>query len=521
MERTVLHQQGSNGTAALIQLGLDHRTLSGTVRVGLQLLHFRYQQNGLQQFVNAHLRLGRHRHANHIAAPFLRHQFVLGKLLQHPIRVGALFIHLVNGNDNFNARCLGVVNGLNGLGHNAVVRSHNQHGNIRSHGTAGTHGGKGRVAGGVQEGDLFAVRFYLISADVLGNAAGLGRGHIRMTNGVQNGSLTMVNMAHHANYRRALHGILVVLVVLFNDLLLNGDHNLLLHLGTQFGSHDLCSIVVDHFVHAGHHAQTHQFFNHFGSRHTQQTCQFTHGDLLRHLNGDLLLFTLLRNAGQALGLRLSLGAGTHTLGPLFAVLLALLVELLLLLVIAHVGSRGNILVLLIVLFQIHIVHSGVHMASLAFGARLGRLIGLLLGLFLSPLSRLLRHLQNGSLALALLVLLRITGGLGLLLPFLLRRLALRLIGPQRIELVKILYAVGFGNAVKEGVQLPLLQYSGRRLLGRAALGQQIQNFFILYAETGSDIGYFYFYDHSFSSCCNNSSMRAAKPASSTVSTPAR
>ena len=331
----------------------------------------------------------------------------------------------------------------------------------------------------------------------------------------------MVNMAHHANYRRALHGILVVLVVLFNDLLLNGDHNLLLHLGTQFGSHDLCSIVVDHFVHAGHHAQTHQFFNHFGSRHTQQTCQFTHGDLLRHLNGDLLLFTLLRNAGQALGLRLSLGAGTHTLGPLFAVLLALLVELLLLLVIAHVGSRGNILVLLIVLFQIHIVHSGVHMASLAFGARLGRLIGLLLGLFLSPLSRLLRHLQNGSLALALLVLLRITGGLGLLLPFLLRRLALRLIGPQRIELVKILYAVGFGNAVKEGVQLPLLQYSGRRLLGRAALGQQIQNFFILYAETGSDIGYFYFYDHSFSSCCNNSSMRAAKPASSTVSTPAR
>lgn len=77
------------------------------------------------------------------------------------------------------------------------------------------------------------------------------------------------------------------------------------------------------------------------------------------------------------------------------------------------------------------------MASLAFGARLGRLIGLLLGLFLSPLSRLLRHLQNSSLALALLVLLRITGGLGLLLLFLLRRLALRLIGPQRIELVKI------------------------------------------------------------------------------------
>ena len=87
------------------------------------------------------------------------------------------------------------------------------------------------------------------------------------------------------------------------------------------------------------------------------------------------------------------------------------------------------------------------MASLAFGARLGSLIGLLLGLLLSPLSRLLRHLQNSRLALTLLVLLRITGGLGLLLLFLLRRLALRLIGPQRIELVKILYAVGLGNAV--------------------------------------------------------------------------
>lgn len=144
-----------------------------------------------------------------------------------------------------------------------------------------------------------------------------------MTNGVQNGSLTMVNMAHHANHRRALHGILVVLVVLFNDLLLNGDHNLLLHLGTQFGSHNLCSIVVDYFVHAGHHAQTHQFLITsvavIRNRLASSPTVISSGTLM--VICCFLRCSAMRS--QTLGLRLSLGAGAHTLGPLFAVLLAL------------------------------------------------------------------------------------------------------------------------------------------------------------------------------------------------------
>ncbi len=47
--------------------------------------------------------------------------------------------------------------GFNGLRHDAVVRSHNQNGDIGDLGAAGTHGGECLMSGGIQEGDGLAV----------------------------------------------------------------------------------------------------------------------------------------------------------------------------------------------------------------------------------------------------------------------------------------------------------------------------------------------------------------------------
>ena len=55
------------------------------------------------------------------------------------------------------------------LRHHAVIRRHDQHGEVRHGGTAGAHGAEGGVAGGVQEGEGRAAVWegHLEGADVL------------------------------------------------------------------------------------------------------------------------------------------------------------------------------------------------------------------------------------------------------------------------------------------------------------------------------------------------------------------
>ena len=52
-QSTLLNQQSSDRTASLIQLGFDNGAACQGVGVGLEFLHFRYQQNGIQQIADA------------------------------------------------------------------------------------------------------------------------------------------------------------------------------------------------------------------------------------------------------------------------------------------------------------------------------------------------------------------------------------------------------------------------------------------------------------------------------------
>ena len=63
------------------------------------------------------------------------------------------------------------------------------------------------MARGIQEGDLTIIHVDAVGADVLCNAAGLTRCYVCMTDGVQNGGLTVVNVTHNDNDRCAGHEI--------------------------------------------------------------------------------------------------------------------------------------------------------------------------------------------------------------------------------------------------------------------------------------------------------------------------
>ena len=138
-----------------------------------------------KEVVYSHSLPGGYGDGYHVAAPLLNDKAALHQLPLDPLLVRRVHVNLVNGYHNGNARGLGVVDGLYGLGHNAVVRGHHQHGDVRGLRAPGPHCSERLVAGGVQEGYLLAVVLHLVRPDVLRNAANLALREVALPYGVQ------------------------------------------------------------------------------------------------------------------------------------------------------------------------------------------------------------------------------------------------------------------------------------------------------------------------------------------------
>ena len=110
---------------------------------------------------------------------------MLGELLLDIVRVCAFLIHLVDSNDNGNARSLCVVDSLNCLGHDTVIGGNNEDSDIRYGSTSCTHGGKCLMAGSIKECDVLALVIYSVSTDVLCDTARLGVGNVGVSDPVE------------------------------------------------------------------------------------------------------------------------------------------------------------------------------------------------------------------------------------------------------------------------------------------------------------------------------------------------
>ena len=98
----------------------------------------------------------------------------------------------------------GVIDGFEGLRHDAVVGRHHQHHDVGDLGAAGAHAGEGFVAGRIDEDDLAAVLLHVIGADVLRDAAGFLAGHVGYADGVEQRGLAVIDVAHDGDHGRAL-----------------------------------------------------------------------------------------------------------------------------------------------------------------------------------------------------------------------------------------------------------------------------------------------------------------------------
>src|SRR3972149_8425377 len=118
--------------------------------------------------MEAFLGLGGDRDGYDITAVLLDEEIVLGQLMLNPIRVGAREVSLIDGNDDGDTGCLGVVNRFQGLGHNAVVGGDHQDSDVGNGGSPSSQGREGLMAGGVDEGYLLSVNLHLRGANMLG-----------------------------------------------------------------------------------------------------------------------------------------------------------------------------------------------------------------------------------------------------------------------------------------------------------------------------------------------------------------
>ena len=144
------------------------------------------------------------------ACPLFGNEAAIGELLLDAIGVGFGLVDLVDGHDDGNVGGLGVVDGLEGLRHDAVVGGDHDDDDVGDLGAAGSHAGKGFVARRIEEDDLaaggrraFLGELHLVSADVLGDAAGFACRHVGFANGVEQRGLAVIDVAHDGDDGRA------------------------------------------------------------------------------------------------------------------------------------------------------------------------------------------------------------------------------------------------------------------------------------------------------------------------------
>ena len=171
---------------------------------------------------------------------------------------------------------------LNGLRHQTVIGRHDQNNHVSDVGTAGTHFRKGGVAWGIQEADLLSATVGdLVRTNMLGNAAGFARNHIRLAEIIQDGCLAVVYVTHNRHHRWPCHQCASLwgwrLQTLKHVIIGDAFDGVAKFVDNQFGG-----VSVDALAGRSHDAHFHQNADDVGASFRHAVGQFTHGDDFWH-----------------------------------------------------------------------------------------------------------------------------------------------------------------------------------------------------------------------------------------------
>ena len=161
-----------------------------------------------------------------------------------------------------------MVQSLNRLGHDSVVRRDHQDCDVRNLCTSRTHGREGLVTGGVDKRDSpfnsLVLGPHLVGADVLGDPASFSGGDVGISNGIEQLGLTVVDVTHDRHDRRTNHQVgfvfhlVEVNVEAFQELFIFVFRRDDLHLVAQLGTEDFEGRFVERLRCCGHFAKLEQ-----------------------------------------------------------------------------------------------------------------------------------------------------------------------------------------------------------------------------------------------------------------------
>jgi hypothetical protein len=206
-ERSVADQHGGHRTAAFIEFGFEDGTNGRASRIGFEIEHVGDEQNHFEQKIEILFGFGGDGDHDDIAAPIFGQHSAIGELLLNAIGLGSRFVDFVDSDNHRDAGRSGVIDGFEGLGHDAIVGGDDEHNDIGDLGSAGAHAGERLVAGRIDEDDLAAVFLNVISADVLGNTAGFAASHIGFADGIEQRGFTVIDVTHDGDDRGAANEI--------------------------------------------------------------------------------------------------------------------------------------------------------------------------------------------------------------------------------------------------------------------------------------------------------------------------
>ena len=261
-QRAVLHEDGRHGTAAAIELRLEHGARRVPLRIGLVLADVADEQNHLEQRVEPGLLLRRDGHHDGLAAPVFRHEIQIGELALDALGIGAWLVDLVDRHDDRHVRRLRVIDRLARLRHHAVVGRDDQHDDVGDLRAARAHQRERLVARRVEEHDVpSGVGRDVIGADVLRNAAGFALGDARRADRVEQRGLAVVDVSHDRDDGRARDGVFRLHVFRFHF-----EHVLLeraeLQLGAELARDHRRGVGVDVAVDRHHQPLVEQLLQH-------------------------------------------------------------------------------------------------------------------------------------------------------------------------------------------------------------------------------------------------------------------
>ena len=138
------------------------------------------------------------------------------------------------------------------------------------------------MARGVEKADLLTVKFDVVCADMLRNAARFAFRNVGGTDGIKQAGLTMVNVAHDGYYRRTGFEIFgyFPLTLLDSGMLQNGllvKRNVF-YLVVELGGQDGCRFKIKRVIDRHHGPLTHEFLDQIGGLDPHAFGQFADGD---------------------------------------------------------------------------------------------------------------------------------------------------------------------------------------------------------------------------------------------------